>query len=387
MRVYLIAAPENETEGGELAQLLKKRGVQVREEYGKFGFAPAHPGEITLALWSRASMMSRMRMLLTNRAIDAWEHDNLVMARLEHGLSPHGLGDLDMVDLTFAAARLHHVGRLLDALRAVEDRQLTLVREQRAQGGGAPGSGPPPEGSAGGEFGETAPPPVVASRKSAPRARSSAIGGLVFVGFGLALVVAGLALVSRAGVALNGSLIFGALGAGAALLLLIWLIRQRASVKPARRDMEIIAEKPVGVTAPAPSPEPVSEPATFVSYAHANSETVWPLTSQLEAEGVAIWIDRDDLKAGQGWAGTIVRAIKQSGQFCLMCSAESFASDHVRREIYLADKYGKPMLPVRLDDAEMPEDIEYFLIDRQWVDLAGMDMDGQMRALKALFQS
>ncbi|MCF6329065.1 MAG: toll/interleukin-1 receptor domain-containing protein, partial [Henriciella sp.] len=84
---------------------------------------------------------------------------------------------------------------------------------------------------------------------------------------------------------------------------------------------------------------------------------------------------------------TIVRAIKQSGRFCLMCSAEAFASDHVRREIYLADKYGKPMLPVRLDDAQMPEDIEYFLIDRQWVDLAGMDRDSQMRALKALFQS
>ncbi|MEE9380898.1 MAG: toll/interleukin-1 receptor domain-containing protein, partial [Hyphomonadaceae bacterium] len=191
--------------------------------------------------------------------------------------------------------------------------------------------------------------------------------------------------ISKAGVALNGSLIFGALGAGAALLLLIWLMRQRASAKSARRDVEIADEPAAEVSAP--SPAPVSEPATFVSYAHANSETVWPLTSQLEADGVAIWIDRDDLKAGQGWAGTIVRAIKQSGRFCLMCSAESFASDHVRREIYLADKYGKPMLPVRLDDAEMPEDIEYFLIDRQWVDLAGMDMDGQMRALKALFQT
>ncbi|MCF6329879.1 MAG: hypothetical protein L3J02_08780, partial [Henriciella sp.] len=71
MRVYLIAAPENETEGGELAQLLKRRGVVVREEYGKFGFPPARHGEVTLALWSRASMMSGKRILLTKRAIDA----------------------------------------------------------------------------------------------------------------------------------------------------------------------------------------------------------------------------------------------------------------------------------------------------------------------------
>lgn len=108
----------------------------------------------------------------------------------------------------------------------------------------------------------------------------------------------------------------------------------------------------------------------FISYAHADAEAVYPIVALVEATGRSVWIDKEGMKAGQGWAGTIVRAIKASEMVCLMCSAASFASDHVRREVYLADKYRKALMPVRLDRAEMPEDIEYFVVDRQWVDLA-----------------
>ena len=123
------------------------------------------------------------------------------------------------------------------------------------------------------------------------------------------------------------------------------------------------------------------EDAVFVSYAFANSEIVFPLIDQAKSLGANFWIDRTQLKPGTQWAGDIVRAIKSSDKFCLMCSAQSFASDHVRREIYLADKYKKPMLPVLLDDALMPEDIEYFLIDRQWLDLAGIQASDHSAAL------
>jgi hypothetical protein len=66
-----------------------------------------------------------------------------------------------------------------------------------------------------------------------------------------------------------------------------------------------------------------------------------------------------------------------------MCSAEAFQSDNVRREIYIADKYKRKLLPVRLDFAEMPEDFEYFLIDRQWLDLTAVDPAERALRLKA----
>lgn len=123
----------------------------------------------------------------------------------------------------------------------------------------------------------------------------------------------------------------------------------------------------------------------FVSYAVKNAETVYPLAKFVESLGLDVWIDRDDLKGGDNWAGMIVRAIRSAKTFCLMCSAAAFDSDNVRREVYIADKYKIPLLPVRLDKAVMPEDIEYFLIDRQWIDLVGLDdRTRQERLRKAL---
>ena len=64
-----------------------------------------------------------------------------------------------------------------------------------------------------------------------------------------------------------------------------------------------------------------------------------------------------------------------------MCSEQAFASDHVRREVYLADKYGKAMVPIKLDGAEMPEDIEYFLAGRQWVDLTSLSEEERVAVI------
>jgi hypothetical protein len=43
-----------------------------------------------------------------------------------------------------------------------------------------------------------------------------------------------------------------------------------------------------------------------------------------------------------------------------MCSKAAFESDHVKREIYLADRYRKKLVPVFIEQAEPPEDFEYF---------------------------
>lgn len=331
MRVYLIAAPEDEAEAEKLAAYLKRFGVFIRSEYGKYSYPPARHGEYTLALWSRNAMMSSRQMMLTNRAIDAWEHDQLIMARLEHGLSPRGLADLKMVDLTFEAAREHRYRDVLTALRAVED----------ASRAAAP---PPPQASA---------PPDAGSSGGSPK---SSKGGLL-----------------------------GAIGG------LFGRSKKSQAATPARRD-EAETEMDKAVAPPtSPAAAPVDEVmavpdpahAVFVSYSHANAETVLPIVETVEERGVSIWIDRDEMRAGQGWAGQIVRAIKTSERFCLMCSEQAFASDHVRREVYLADKYGKDMVPIRLDGAEMPEDIEYFLIGKQWIDLNALQDDERLEALEA----
>lgn len=129
----------------------------------------------------------------------------------------------------------------------------------------------------------------------------------------------------------------------------------------------------------------------FISYAHADAPRVRPIVEYIESTGREAWIDRDDLSGGDNWAGAIVRAIRESSVYCIMCSAPAYASDNVRREIYLANKYKKAMLPVLLEDADMPDDFEFFLVDCHWVrmDPASPESAGQAveKALAVLGRS
>ncbi|MEL7031382.1 MAG: TIR domain-containing protein [Pseudomonadota bacterium] len=538
MRVYLIAAPEDEAEAEKLAEYLKRYGVFIRAEYGRMSYPPAHTGEYTLALWSRNAMMSSRQMMLTNRAIDAWENGQLVMARLEHGLNPRGLGDLEMVDLTFPAARQHRYHDVLNALRAMEDDRRAALRaeqeaaEERSMSMRAASdmemeaSAPPP--SMAGSAADTAPSPPAMQRREAPAPAKSSGSPARLIGI-VVLMLAGLGgafwvmnsssnndraameepvfessigeleppvsaeeqspqprsvpgdgsvviaespnssslptvrreirtlrdaidfeqraltemeatpntssdalnrqrrLLARLDRDLNEQLrleaelsdrfearpatpppveptwldrlrqangpILWAAAAGLVLLFLVMLLmRRKAPAKKAPAAPVEAAEAPsasaetVAVSEPAQVAAPVLEDGhdAFVSYSHANAETVLPIVQSIEEDGITVWIDRDEMRAGQNWAGQIVRAIKSADRFCLMCSAQAFESDHVRREVYLADKYGKKMVPIRLDATEMPEDIEYFLIGRQWIDLFEVAEEDRMKAIKSL---
>lgn len=379
-QIYLLAMDADAAAAGEVEQLLKQRGYMVRRAEEKSGFPPARVQEVTLALWSGSAQLSSKQILFTNRAIDAWTEGRLIFARLDHTLLPRGLSDVSAIDLSFAPARIAATWKIVEAAQEI-DRAMELRRYEDTEPQSA-GPGAPQEEQ----------PPVRQVRPPLARKRFSA-GAAVIVG----LVAAGA---------------FGSMGfiwmpfasnflVGLAALAWGALAGALAGYVAGERVTDAL-EDTTGATAPeaktsatggqheamrAREPEPANEsgPApVFVSYARQNGEIVYPLVAEVEAAGRPVWIDRDEIKAGGNWAGMIVRAIRESDTFCLMCSAEAFQSDHVRREIYIADKYKRKLLPVRLDSAEMPEDFEYFLIDRQWLDLSGIPQDERAARLKAI---
>jgi hypothetical protein len=141
------------------------------------------------------------------------------------------------------------------------------------------------------------------------------------------------------------------------------------------------ASAPVGMAAPSPASEAEQAPPValgrvepvgrllFISYAHADNAQVEPVVKIVEANGREVWIDKGGIPAGEGWAGEIVRAIKGARGVIVMCSQRAFESDHIKREVYLADRYKKPMLPVFIEEAAPPEDFEYFFASVQWLEL------------------
>jgi hypothetical protein len=120
----------------------------------------------------------------------------------------------------------------------------------------------------------------------------------------------------------------------------------------------------------------------FVSYAHDDALQVGPVVAAVERAGRPVWIDKSGLAGGQNWAGEIVRAIKDARGVMVLCSTAAFASDHVKREVYLADRYQKPLLPVFLEPAAPPEDFEYFFAGIQWIDLHSIPEPDRAAAIK-----
>lgn len=380
--IYLLASDADAAAAAEIEALLKQRGYQVRRADEKYAYPPARYQEITLALWSKAVQFSSKQILFTNRAIDAWTEGRLIFARLDHSLLPRGLGDIETIDLTFAPARVAAVWKIVEAAQEIDRAMEARRREAAAAPGGGEDQGPPQAEA------ETRASPPKSTRRSGKTEFSSGaalvVGLVAAAAFGslgfLTMPAAPVLLLGGAAIAWGG--VAGALGG---------FFGGRKSTQADEPEM--------AAAAPAPAP-PVSESAAsevageddlfneapaqvFVSYSRSNGEVVYPLVAEVEAAGRDVWIDREELQAGTNWAGMIVRAIRDSDTFCLMCTAEAFQSDNVRREIYIADKYKRKLLPVRLDFAQMPEDFEYFLIDRQWLDLTATNPEERAVRLKA----
>lgn len=106
----------------------------------------------------------------------------------------------------------------------------------------------------------------------------------------------------------------------------------------------------------------------FVSHASADKEAAAVVVSGLESAGVRCWVAPRDVPVGANYQGAIVRAVRDAGLLVLIYSARADASRHVLRELQLADDSGKAVLPLRIEDAPMGDDMAYYLGTPHWLD-------------------
>lgn len=103
----------------------------------------------------------------------------------------------------------------------------------------------------------------------------------------------------------------------------------------------------------------------FISYVHEDEERADQLQDALEAAGVKVWRDKDDLFPGTDWATEIRRAITSGSLAFIACfsnASDSRDSSYQYEELALAvDQFRKLppnrqwLFPVRFDDVAMPE--------------------------------
>ena len=107
----------------------------------------------------------------------------------------------------------------------------------------------------------------------------------------------------------------------------------------------------------------------FISHSSKDHKTATAVCTALESRGHSCWMSSRDIKPGENFQGTIVRAIREAGVMVLVFSANANNSDEIKKEMALASQSRKMVIPVRAEDVLPSEDFTYELATRQWIDM------------------
>lgn len=103
---------------------------------------------------------------------------------------------------------------------------------------------------------------------------------------------------------------------------------------------------------------------TFVSYAHADAETVYPDLVALRSAAVEIWYD-EGIEPGSAWREELGSAIEQCATFLFFLSSSSVASKHCQQELDFALELERKIVIVHLEPVELTPGLRLSLNNRQ----------------------
>ncbi|TSA09932.1 MAG: toll/interleukin-1 receptor domain-containing protein [Deltaproteobacteria bacterium] len=106
----------------------------------------------------------------------------------------------------------------------------------------------------------------------------------------------------------------------------------------------------------------------FISYSSNDKITADKICSFLEANDIRCWMTPRDVLPGSNWGESIIDAINEAKVMLLVFSANSNASNHIKREVERAVNRGNPVIPVRIEDVMPAKSLEYFISSQHWLD-------------------
>ena len=91
---------------------------------------------------------------------------------------------------------------------------------------------------------------------------------------------------------------------------------------------------------------PQKEYDIFISYSRDTIDTVDSLSSQLENEGLTVFIDQRSIRPGDRWPFEVTSAIKTCKAFVVVLTKRYMRSMYCNGELYEAEALGKRLFPV-----------------------------------------
>jgi hypothetical protein len=366
--------------------LLRLKQAGIDTEYGQIHASQSFhktikqlidQADCILVLWSDAAAQSQFVQQEVTMAIEAWSEDRLILASLDRTELPPGLRDLEAVDLS--TDRDRGIKRIVELVGKIAPPPVVAADEVDQPSYHAEilrelANGTTEEGT----VVELDPPP--------PARRKAWVGWVIITLLLAALFVPLFVFWSRVQETLQDIILRVSASASQVALpiplltifvtlavslvtifALAWrAIRSRPLVLYRRR---LRPRRTIALDSPTISHRAVlAEDSAryapghqvFVSYSYADWTLVDEIVRQIQELGYKVWVDRYNESTGR-YAGPIVRAIRSCNVVALMASQNSFSSDHVVREVYVAGGRKKPFISVLLDESEIPDEFEYFV--------------------------
>jgi hypothetical protein len=128
-----------------------------------------------------------------------------------------------------------------------------------------------------------------------------------------------------------------------------------------------------------------SRPEVMISYSSQERPQVLGIVQRLRSAGVAVWIDHGGIDGAQRWGEEIVNAIEDCKTVLVMVSRTSMRSENIAKEVSIASDGGKRLLPLYLEEAEIPRSMRYPLSGIQHIKLYDGDPESKfLSVLRAL---
>lgn len=104
----------------------------------------------------------------------------------------------------------------------------------------------------------------------------------------------------------------------------------------------------------------------FISHkSDPDHDTALRVQKILSENGISSWIAPEDVASGENFAEAVPRAIRTCEMFLLLLTKEAQQSAHVLKEINLAIKYKKKIVPIQLGELELTDSFDYLLTNVQ----------------------
>ena len=118
-------------------------------------------------------------------------------------------------------------------------------------------------------------------------------------------------------------------------------------------------------------------PYIFVSYAHDDSEAVFPEIKWLRDQGFNIWYD-EGISPGSTWRDEVALALTQCSVFLYYVTPRSVASTNCLNEVNFCLSRERKILSVHLERTELPAGLELSLSAMQAIRSLPGGISGQV---------